>query len=128
MATLDVPRTGILLAANLQHFTGKPWASTTVLAVPQNPEQRILLEPRGARRLPSQTLLDLRLSRPFHVRGVRFELLLDVLNALNDAAAEGIATDTLTTPIVARVPGFGVGNAFVDPRRAMLGVRFNFRR
>jgi hypothetical protein len=128
MATLDVPRTGILLAANLQHFTGKPWASTTVLAVPQNPEQRILLEPRGARRLPSQTLLDLRLSRPFHVRGVRFELMLDVLNALNDAAAEGIATDTLTTPIVARVPGFGVGNAFVDPRRAMLGVRFNFRR
>lgn len=42
--------------------------------------QRTLLEPRGARRLSSQTLLDLRI--PFNVSGVRFELLPDVRNAL----------------------------------------------
>jgi uncharacterized protein (TIGR02453 family) len=57
-------------------------------------------------------------------RGVRVELLLDVLNALDDAAAEGIATDTLTTSTVAQAPGFGVGNVFIDPRRAMVGVTF----
>ena len=129
MGTLDVPRTRIRVAAHLQHFRGKPWAATTVLAVPQNPEQRILLEPRGARRLPSQTLLDFRFSRPFDVgRGLRFELLLDVLNALDDAAAEAIATDVLTTPTDARVDGFGTGSVFVDPRRAMFALRFNFGR
>ena len=58
--------------------------------------QRILLEPRGSRRLSSQTLLDLRVSRTIRFGGVgRVELLVDVLNALNEAAEEGLATDNL---------------------------------
>ena len=28
MGSVDVPRTGLVLAANLQHFSGKPWAAT----------------------------------------------------------------------------------------------------
>jgi hypothetical protein len=129
MGSLDMPRTGVLVAANLQHFSGKPWAATTVVGVPQNGEQRILLEPRGSRRLASQTLLDLRVSRAFQLRGnARIEVLVDVLNVLNDAAAEGIATDTLTTVAVDRVADFGAPNVFVDPRRAMLAVRFDFGR
>jgi hypothetical protein len=129
MATFEVPRTGILVAANFQHFSGKPWAATTVMAVPQNPEQRILLERRGSRRLASQTLLDLRMSRPLEFgKGVRVDLLLDVLNALNDSAAEGIATDTLATPALAHVPDFGMPTVFVDPRRAMIGVRIKLGR
>ena len=62
MGSVEVPRTGLLLAANAQYFTGKPWAATAQIALPQG-DQRILLEPRGARRLSSQTLLDLRVSR-----------------------------------------------------------------
>ena len=49
-------------AANLQHFSGKPWAATAQVSLPQG-DQRILLEPRGSRRLSSQSLLDLRVSR-----------------------------------------------------------------
>jgi hypothetical protein len=129
MASVDVPRTGLLLAANLQHFSGKPWAATTVLGVPQSADQRILLEPRGSRRLSSQTLLDLRISRAiFTSRHGRVELLLDVLNALNDSAGEGLATDTLATLTTAHVPDFGRPNVFVDPRRAMLGVRISLGR
>jgi hypothetical protein len=128
MASIDVPRTGFLVAANLRHFSGKPWAATTVAnAGGHNPQQRILLEARGSRRLSSQTLLDLRVSRPIHTGGtVRIEVLADVLNALNEAAEEGIANDTLATVTDARVSNFGVPNVFVDPRRMMLGVRFNF--
>ena len=62
MGSVDVPRTGFVLAANLQHFSGKPWAATAQLSLPQG-DQRILLEPRGSRRLSSQSLLDLRVSR-----------------------------------------------------------------
>jgi hypothetical protein len=54
MASVDVPWAGLLLAANLQHFSGKPWAATTVVRLAQG-EQRILLEPRGTRRLSAQT-------------------------------------------------------------------------
>src|SRR6185369_3573605 len=91
MGSADVPRTGLVFAANLQLSSGKPWAATTVVSLPQNNQQRILIEPRGSRRLSSQSLLDLRLSRTFAAGGLgRIELLVDVLNALNDTAEEGL--------------------------------------
>jgi len=129
MAALDVPRTGVVVAANLQYFSGKPWAAATVVALPQNREQRILLERRGSRRLSSQTLLDVRISRPIRTgRLGRLEMLVDVLNLLNETAEEGIVTDALTTTTIPRVPTFGLANVFVDPRRAMVGVRINLGR
>ena len=114
---VSLPRIGVDVAANLQYFSGKPWASTTQLTLPQG-VVRILLEPRGARRLPSQSLLDLRISKTFTIGGLgRIELLGDVLNALNVTAAEAIATDNLFSS------AFAQPTVFVDPRRAMLGVR-----
>jgi hypothetical protein len=75
MGSVDVPKTGFVVAANVQHFSGKPWAATAQIALPQG-DQRILLEPRGSRRLSSQTLLDLRLSRPISFgSSMRVELL-----------------------------------------------------
>ncbi len=121
MSAVDVPRTGFVLAANLQHFSGKPWAATTQVSLPQG-DQRILLEPRGSRRLSSQTLLDLRVSRTISLGATRVELLFDVLNALNDTAEEGLANDNLFSPT------FGQPVAFVDPRRVMFGARVNLGR
>jgi hypothetical protein len=122
MGSIDVPRTGLAVAANVQHFSGKPWAATAQIALPQG-DQRIFIEPRGARRLSSQTLVDVRLSRPMSFGGsTRVELLVDVLNVLNDSAEEGIATDNLFSL------NFGQPTAFVDPRRAMVGVRLNLGR
>lgn len=120
--TVDVPHTGIAIAANLQYFSGKPWAATTQVTLPQG-SQRILLEPRGSRRLSSQSLLDLRLSRAIATRHFgHIELLLDVLNALNSTAEEGLATDDLFAP------NFGQPTIFVDPRRAMISLRVNLGR
>ena len=52
----------------------------------------------------------------------RVEVLLDVLNLLNDTAEEGLATDNLFSP------NFAKPTMFVDPRRAMVGVRLNLGR
>jgi hypothetical protein len=121
--SVDIPRTGVVVAANFQYFNGKPWAATAVVPTTQNAQQRILLEPRGSRRLSSQSLLDLRVSKAVRVRGVgRIELLLDVLNALNDTAEESVASDNFFGPT------FAQPNVFVDPRRAMLGARVNLGR
>jgi hypothetical protein len=129
MGSVDLPRTGFSIAANLQHFTGKPWAASAQVNVPQNQNLRVLLEPRGTRRLSSQTLLDVRLSRPVALgNGRRAELLIDVLNLLNDAAEEGIVSDTQVTETVRINPTFAQPNAFVDPRRVMFGVRVNLGR
>ena len=122
MTSVDVPRTGFAIAANVQYFSGKPWAATTQISLPQG-DQRILLEPRGSRRLSSQSLLDLRVSRTIALGGVgRIELLVDVLNILNDTAEEGLATDNLFSP------NFGQPTVFVDPRRVMVSVRVNLGR
>ena len=125
MGSVDVPRTGFVLAANLQIFSGKPWAATAQVPLPQNQNtgQRIQLEPRGTRRLSSQSLLDLRVSRTIAFgRLARVELLLDVLNALNETAEEGIATDDRFGL------NFGLPTVFVDPRRAMISARVNLGR
>jgi len=122
MGTIDVPRTGVTVAANLGYFSGKPWAATAQVLLPQG-DQRILIEPRGTRRLSSQTLLDLRVSRPFSVGGLgRIDAILDALNLLNDTAEEALATDNHYSP------NFGVPTVFIDPRRVMLGVRLNLGR
>ena len=120
--SIDVPRTGLMVGANFQHFSGKPWAASAQFSLPQG-DQRVLLEPRGTRRLPSQSLLDLRVSRVIKLpRAGRVELLLDILNALNDTAAEALATDNLFSP------NFAQPSVFMDPRRAMLSVRLNLGR
>jgi len=127
MGSVDLPRTGFVLAANLQQYSGKPWTAATQITLPQG-AQRVLLEPRGSRRLSSQTLLDLRLSRAFTLGKLgRVDLLLDVLNLLNDTAEESLATETQMTETVFS-PTFGQPVSFVDPRRAMLGVRLNLGR
>ena len=125
MTSMDVPRTGLVIAANLQYFSGKPWAATTQVNLSRTGQGdvRVFLEPRGTRRLSPQTLLDLRLSRTIAVgRLGQVDLLLDVLNVLNNRAEEGLATDNYYSP------NFGVPTVFIDPRRAMLGIRMNVGR
>jgi hypothetical protein len=53
----------------------------------------------------------------------RVELLLDLLNALNDTAGDGLASDNLFSPTT-----FGQPTIFMDPRRAMVSVRMNLGR
>jgi hypothetical protein len=123
MTSVDVRPLGVVLAAHLQHLSGKPWAATALIPVTQNSQQRVLLEPRGSRRLSSQTLLDLRVSRNVQLAGhTRVNLTLDVLNALNDAAEEGLATDNLLTAPFPRP------NVFMIPRRVLLGAVFTLGR
>ena len=118
MGSADIPRTGVSVGFNLQHFTGKPFVATTQVSLSQG-DQRILLEPRGARRMSQQTIVDLRVSRVVSLgeRVGQVELLLDVLNLLNDTAEEDLATDNLYSPNFARP------TKFVDPRRVMLGFK-----
>jgi TonB dependent receptor-like, beta-barrel/Carboxypeptidase regulatory-like domain len=122
MGSVDVPHTGFTVAANLQQFSGKPWAAATRVSLPQG-DRRILLEPPGSRRLSSQSLLDLRVSRMLRFSAMgRVELLIDVLNLLNDTAEEGLVTDNRFGST------FGEPNLWVSPRRMMLGARLNLGR
>ena len=74
----------------------------------------MLIEPRGTRRLSTQTLLDLRVSRVFRLsNAASLELTVDLLNVLNDTAEERIGTEIHAAATV------GQGNIFIDPRSVM---------
>jgi Carboxypeptidase regulatory-like domain/TonB dependent receptor-like, beta-barrel/TonB-dependent Receptor Plug Domain len=123
MGSADVPRIRVTIAGNVQYLSGKPWAATALISQLPQGDQRVLIEPRGSRRLSSQTLLDLRLSKAFSIHATtRVELFADLLNALNDTAEERLASDNIASAT------FGQPTAFVDPRRAMLGVKLNLGR
>jgi hypothetical protein len=118
MGKVDVPRTGLSISTNFQYFSGKPWAATALVPLGAQGDRRILLEPRGTRRLSSQSPLDLRLSKTIITReSARIEVLVDVLNVLNDMAEEELASDNFFSQ------PFGRPNIFMDPRRAMVGVK-----
>src|SRR5262249_7847038 len=124
MGSMNIPLAGLTIAGNFQYLTGLPWAATAQISSLTPEGQRVLIEPRGSRRLSSQKLLDLRVSKARHLgeRG-QAELFLDVLNVFNSTAEEGLITDKLFDDNRFS-PNFGRPNVFVDPRRAMFGVRF----
>jgi hypothetical protein len=123
MGSVEVPRTGVSISSNMQYFTGKPWAATTLVSLGAQGDRRIFLEPRGARRLSTQPLLDLRASKTIVAgESARIELLVDVLNVLNRTAEEELASDDLFSP------NFGRPTVFMDPRRAMFGVKLHLGR
>jgi hypothetical protein len=110
----------MLLGAGFQYLTGRPYSGFANVTLPQG-VRPIFVEPFGSRRLSPQTILDLRVSKIFRLGPTgRIEVLLDVLNALNDAAEEGVATRNFYSP------NFGVGVDFIPPRRAMIGARVSF--
>jgi hypothetical protein len=123
MGSVDVPWIRLTLAGNAQYLSGKPWAASALISPLPQGDQRVLIEARGSRRLSSQTLVDLRVSKAFSIgAATRVELFGDVLNALNDTAEERLATDNIASTT------FGQPTAFVDPRRVMLGVKLNLGR
>ena len=129
MGSVDVPKTGLTAAANLGALQRQALGGRRSGLDP--PEQPAAYPARGARLAPAVVA---NASRSPSVEdrlswgSARVDVMVDVLNALNSTAAEGILTDILSTETLAANPDFGKPNAVVDPRRAMLGVRLNFGR
>jgi hypothetical protein len=116
----EIPRVDILVGAAVQYLTGKPYAPQANVGLPQGTRQ-IYLEPMGSFRLSPQTLIDLRISKIFHFSdNRRIELLADILNLGQDKAEESIVTRNFFNE------NFGAGATFIDPLRAMIGVKLHF--
>ena len=108
------------LGANFQYLDGKPYAGRANVSLPQGTRQ-IYVEPLGARRMPNQTLLDFRASKVFRFgEEGKIELVLDVLNAFQETAAEDVVTRNFFSS------NFENGDSWIDSRRAMFGVKFFF--
>jgi hypothetical protein len=114
----------ILIAGSLISNTGFPIASTfsvpraiVPIATPRA-TQTVFLSARGEERLPSVTLIDLRISRAFRFGPRQIVPQLDVFNLTNRFTPVGINTGVGS---VYRQP-----SAFVAPRIARVGFSINF--
>jgi outer membrane receptor protein involved in Fe transport len=118
--SFEVPRTGVMIGANTRILTGKPYAAQALVRLPQG-TRSIYIEPLGSQRLPIQKLVDFRVSKAFRFQDQRkVEFILDVLNLGNSTAAEDIVSRNFFAST------FASPNRWIDPRRAMLGVKFSY--
>ena len=113
----------VLFGFNYALFNGKPWGVRDRVPKDVLPQggTNIYLSSPGSRRLEVQNLLDLRISRAFYFgeRG-KIEPLVDILNIFNSTATEDLGSQAFGSSL------FGVGERWIDPRRAFVGVKFAF--
>lgn len=114
---------GILLGFNYAYFTGKPWATRDNVGADVLPQgrQTVFLEAPGSKRLESQNVLDVRISRAFYFgENGKIEPFVDALNVFNETASESLASQNFGSSV------FGAGRRWIDPRRAFVGLKLAF--
>jgi hypothetical protein len=105
-------------ATNLRVQSGWPWARRISAAAPNVGTVFFFIEPIENSRSETVTIVDLRVDKTFSLSRYRFTAIADVFNALNSNAVtnfnllNGAQFNRIIAPL--------------DPRTAMLGLRFEF--
>ena len=116
-AAWEIPKVDVVLATQYQHLTGLPYGSFAVVSLRQG-SQNVRNEPQGSRRTEAQDNWDVRVSKQFRFGPNRHvEILLDALNVLNKSSVQTFIS------LNAFSENFERGNTFIEPRRAMFGVK-----
>jgi hypothetical protein len=104
--------------ANLRVQSGWPWARRISAAVPNLGTVFFFIEPIENNRSDAVAIVDLRVDKAFGLGRYRFSVMGDLFNVLNSNAVtnfnllNGAQFNRIIAPL--------------DPRTAMLGVRFEF--
>jgi hypothetical protein len=103
---------------------GPTWTKTTTLTQLDQPTKPyLLLEPSGDSRMDANNSLDFRLEKSFAYRTMRFAVMFDIFNALNQAIPWG---QYGTYVQVFYGDDMGLPIYVCDPRVFRLGLRFMF--
>jgi hypothetical protein len=135
LAQVDVPVVEVNLGAYYRYLSGRTYAphqqlaSSAVPGFPASSWRRPFLEPRGNRRLPSESVLDLRLEKLFRIgQRDRLAVYADITNVFN---AEVVTSrqerypDRVTAGIETPVP-FDAPATIIPPRQFQIGARWSF--
>jgi hypothetical protein len=110
------------LGASAQRYSGWP-QTTTVLVTSASARltqvsQSVVVEPRGAERYPSITMVDLNLRKSVKHGTTKIEPRLDIFNIFNAAA--------ITAQVTQLGPTYGRASALLGARLIKLGVNVGF--
>jgi hypothetical protein len=103
----------------LRHESGDTWNARIRVDLPNGEHPVILIEPAGSRRLPSQTLLDLRLEKQIPIFHGQFRFTVDAFNVFNSSYQMRVFDRY-------DFEEFGDPLLYNDARTIRLGVRFTF--
>lgn len=103
----------------LRHESGDTWTATVDPKLPCCRRVRIFGEPAGSRRLPSQTLLDMRVEKQFPFYGGQLRFAIDIFNVFN-------SDYPLRVQDRFEAPDFGKPFVFIEPRKLRVGIRYTF--
>jgi len=111
----------ILLSANFQSMTGRPYTSR-VQVHPDQGRRRILAEPRdGKHRFDLLTMLDLRLQKTFALYNkIRFSAMVDIFNVFNVDTVTNYASFNLWAT------NYLESSGIPSPRRVQIGLKLEF--
>jgi len=121
---------GVVTSTNWQWIAGRPYTRRFSLTGLNQGNVTVLLERRdGSLRMPAQNFLDVRVEKRVSAGGRRLTLFADLLNLLNIDTPLGLISENVGTVAGGQFrpnPNFGIGDTVANPRRAMLGLRYEF--
>lgn len=134
LASYQIPRIDVNVSTYFRVLSGRTFTpfqqfrSSEINFVAASSGRRVLLEPLGSRRNPTQTLASLRVEKNFKLAGDnRLGFFADVTNLFNS----GVVTVTQDRYPSVSITGvgavaFGAPSAITAPRQVTLGARWSF--
>jgi hypothetical protein len=120
MSLYEIPKIGMLVAADFQRVSGSPFAPQALVQLPQG-RRSVNIEPAGAFRYPSQEMLNFLFSKFLFRRGARSaELIAELKNTLQDTAHSAVITRNFFSAT------FGQPSTWIEPRRMSIVARVKF--
>ncbi|HJS57149.1 MAG TPA: TonB-dependent receptor [Vicinamibacteria bacterium] len=129
LGSYQIPRIDVALSGFFRVLSGTtytPFQDLPALSAPL-PES-VRLEPRGNRRTPTRTVLDLRLEKVFGLGRGRLGVFADLINAFNASTVVAVQNrvPSASIPGFAEPVPFGAPSAILTARQVLLGARFSF--
>lgn len=136
LAQVEVPVVEVSVGAFYRYLTGRTYtphqqlSGTQLPGMPSSGWRRPFIEPRGNRRLPNESVLDLRLEKLFKFggRGDRLAIYSDITNVFNKEVITSVQErfpNRTITGIPTPVP-FDAPATIIAPRQFQLGARWSF--
>jgi len=134
MLGVQVPKIDIGVNAYFRSLSGRPFTlyqqfASSVISFPASSGgRRVLIEPRGSERRPSENILDLRLEKIFKLGAGknRFSLYADITNLFNASTITDLQYRAPDKVVGAETVKAGAPTALVSPRQTTLGARWSF--
>jgi hypothetical protein len=129
LGSYQVPRIDVAVSGFFRAVSGTTYTPFQALPGLRSPfPDSARLEPRGSRRTPTRTVLDLRLEKVFGLGRGRLGVFADLINAFNAStvvAVQNRVPDALIPGFEEPVP-FGAPSAILPARQVFVGARFSF--